>query len=610
VQRLSLTTRAFLFSFLPVCLVLGASFLALSAAIHQKVKQELRQSLQSSDVLLNRASAEYLRITTALLSKLTDSAGLKAAVGLLAEAHGDASAVRQVRRTIEAQLRDLQSSSMYDFLAVSNLRGETVAAVVSPGPAELGSLPALPLRPGLAEIQGVLFQLEVVPITIQGETAAVLTIGTRFELNQLPLAGEAVLLHGDKVVRSTFPSQLSTAIEQQVKDRCTAWDGGCEALLGQETFVISQLERAQLGDGYRLLGFRSLDNRLREFNAAFLRILVEVGGAGILVALLCTVITARSVSQPLRHLVAQLRRSDAAGCMPEQLTVGNGVHELDSLANAFNRVADTERRSRRELEVAKDAAESANRLKTEFLTNVSHELRTPINGVLGMTDLLLETTLDREQQEYASIVQQSAHDLTSIINDILDFSKLETGKLSLELAPFDLRDLMVQVATEVRTQAAQKGIEVDLLYPTSAPRMFYGDRTRICQVLMHLGGNAVKFTDRGRIRVSLECTSHTGNSTAVKLALEDTGIGIAPEMHDFIFEKFTQADGSLTRPRGGTGLGLAIAKQTVELMGGEIGVDSRVNAGSKFWFTLTLPRAEAAFESEPLVAGAMESLQC
>jgi signal transduction histidine kinase len=609
VQRLSLTTRAFLFSFLPVCLVLGASFLALSAAIHQKVKQELRESLQSSDVLLNRASGEYLRITTALLSKLTDSAGLKAAVGLLAETHGDASAVRQVRRTIEAQLRDLQSSSIYDFLAVSNLRGETVAAVVFPGPAELVSLPALPLRPGLAEIQGALFQLEVVPITIQGETAAVLTIGTRFELNQLPLAGEAVLLHGDKVVRSTFPSQLSRAIEQRVKNRCTASDSGCEASLGRETFVVSQLERAQLGDGYRLLGFRSLDNRLSEFNAAFLRILVEVGGAGILVALLCTVVTARSVSQPLRHLVAQLRRSEAAGHMPEQLTVGNGVHELDSLAKAFNRVAETERRSRRELELAKDAAESANRLKTEFLTNVSHELRTPVNGVLGMTDLLLETTLDYEQQEYASIVQQSAHHLTSIISDILDFSKLETGTLCLELAPFDVHDLVVQVATELRTQAAQKGIEVDLLYPTSAPRMFFGDRTCICQVLMHLGGNAVKFTERGHIRVSLECTSHTEDSTAVKLAVEDTGIGIAPEMHDFIFEKFTQADGSLTRRCGGTGLGLAIAKQTVELMGGEIGVHSRVNAGSKFWFTLTLPRAEAALESEPL-PGAVEFLQC
>src|SRR5947209_9063046 len=348
--RVSLTARAFLFSFLPVCLVLGASFLALSTAIHQRTRQELRESLEVSDSLLNRASVEYANRTTSLLAKLTESAGLKAAVGLLAEAHGDPSATAQVRRTIEAQLRELQASSSFDFLAVSNLRGRTVAGVVFPQGQELTSLPGLSLRPGLAEIEGVLYRLEAVSINVEGETAAILTLGTRFELSRLLFAGNAVLLQGDKIVRSTFPRDQNRAIEEQIRRGCARPDSGCEVSIGGETFVVSQLERAQLGNGYRLLGFQSLDSRLRRSNTAFVRILLEVGAAGILLALVCTLITSHSVSQLLRDLVGQLRRSESTGQLPEHLTISNGVHELDLLATAFNRVTETERRSRVELE--------------------------------------------------------------------------------------------------------------------------------------------------------------------------------------------------------------------------------------------------------------------
>ncbi|MGA8027220.1 MAG: hypothetical protein WB992_08735, partial [Bryobacteraceae bacterium] len=306
--RLSLAARAFLFSFLPVCVVLAASFLALSGAIHQRIKQELRQSLEDSDALLNRASLDYARRTNGLLAKLTDSAGLKAAVGLLAEGRGNPSDMRQVRRTIEIQLRELQSASTYDLVAVSDLRGQTIAAVVFPTFQELPSLPTLAVRPGLQEIQRVLYQLQTVPIDIEGETAAILTLGSRFELERLPLGGQAVLLHDDKVDRSTLPSKWSKAIERQITDHCAKRDAECEISLEGETFIVSQLGTAQMGDGYRLLGFRSLDSRLREFNAAFVRILVEVGAAGILLALLCTLITSYSVSQPLRGLLAQLNR--------------------------------------------------------------------------------------------------------------------------------------------------------------------------------------------------------------------------------------------------------------------------------------------------------------
>jgi signal transduction histidine kinase len=598
-RRLSLTARAFLLSFVPVSLVLLASFLALSAGVQQKVRQNLRESMDASDRLLNRASLEYSRRTAPLVAALTESAGLKAAVGLLAESGREPSAAGQVRATIEAQLRELHAMSAYDLVAVSDLHGRTVAAVQFPESREQPALPVLPLRSGLAEVRGVLYQLETVPINIDGEKMGALTLGTRFALNRYPLAGDAVLLDGEKLILSTFPSLLNHAVQQQLLRHCAKFTSVCDVSLGGEVYVVSQLQSTQLGDRYRLLGFRSLDDPVHEFTAGFLRILFEVGGIGILLALLSTLVTSRSVSLPLRELVGQLKRSEGTNL---HLTAGTGAYELNLLADAFNDVADAERRSRKELEAAKEAAESANRLKTEFLTNISHELRTPMNGVLGMTDLLLSTTLDEEQQEYAGAVRQSAGSLLVIIDDILDFSHMEADRVTLAFAPFDLRKTIEDVLVSLQPLADEKIIPLNVLYPSTAPETFLGDCTRIRQVLLGLVGNAIKFTERGEIRVRVKCHRQTENGVVMKIAVEDTGIGIPPDMLETVFQKFTQADGSMTRRRGGTGLGLSIAKQLIKLMRGEIGVESRLNVGSTFWFTLPLSVCQSPLEVQEIAS--------
>jgi len=426
---------------------------------------------------------------------------------------------------------------------------------------------------------------------MDGETVGFLTVGTKFALSRFALFGNVVLLRGETLILSTFPSQWSVAIEQQLDRHCDIEDSSCELRLHGENYVVSQLQKTQLGQGYRLFGFRPLDTPVRAVTAGFIRVLFEVGVSGIALALLSSVLTSRTVSQPLLRLISQLKQSEQSGRLPAHLTAGRGAYELDLLVNAFNRVAEAECLSRQELESAKDAAESANRLKTEFLTNISHELRTPMNGVLGMTDLLLGTSLDGEQQEYAATVSRSGRALLAIIDEILDFSQLESGGLHLAQAPFNLREVFEEVVKQLRTPADEKAIRIEMVYPPAAPAMFIGDAVRIRQVLMNLAGNAVKFTQRGQVRVWVDCEDQPKTAARMKVAVEDTGIGIAPEKLEIIFQKFTQADGSLTRSRGGTGLGLTIAKELIELMGGTISVESRLGAGSTFWFTLPLPLA-------------------
>lgn len=311
---------------------------------------------------------------------------------------------------------------------------------------------------------------------------------------------------------------------------------------------------------------------------------------------------ARHMIQPLNALSVLMRRAEAGES--GMRAVPDGPRDVVEMALAFNKMMAVLEEREVELKLSRDEAIRSAVMKAQFAATVSHEIRTPLNGVVGMLDLLKEMRLTKPQQECVDVAWNSSHSLIDLINDILDFSKMEAGKLDLEEIDFSLGPLVEEVIELLAKSAREKGLDLGYLIDLGVPDRIKGDSMRLRQVLINLIGNAIKFTERGEVAVRISIEPGLGNTSgntagqpvdaergfALRFEIKDTGIGMSEEALKHVFESFTQADRSTTRKYGGTGLGLAICRQLVQLMSGEIGVDSQRGAGTTLWFTIRCKR--------------------
>jgi len=291
-----------------------------------------------------------------------------------------------------------------------------------------------------------------------------------------------------------------------------------------------------------------------------------------------------------RSIQYALERNQAKEKLEEK--VKERTKDLILTLQSLKKEIQERKKTEQELKQAKEAAEKASSAKSQFMANMSHEMRTPMNGVIGMTNLLADTDLNMEQKEYLEFVRISAKHMMKIIDDILGIAKLESGRLELNIEPFNMNRMLENITSILFSSAKKKGLEVGFHKDKTIPGLLLGDELKIRQVLTNLLDNALKFTHEGQIFVEIKEMNHVGKEHEIEFSVTDTGVGISEEIQEKLFKAFVQGDISSTKAYQGTGLGLAISKQLVEIMGGEIGLESTPEKSSRFFFTITLNEKE------------------
>jgi signal transduction histidine kinase/DNA-binding response OmpR family regulator len=393
-----------------------------------------------------------------------------------------------------------------------------------------------------------------------------------------------------RIVYHPSKDNVGQQISPSLKSLITGRNGTfTEQIDGQQLFVAYAQSSI---NGWYLLDLLPIDNFAAQ--AAHIRNYTLWVLAAFLALMLVAIMgISRSFVAPLRR-IADLLRQIQEGTIDWNLRLDDErrdeIGELNHWFNVFLENLRDKQRTEQELLEAKEAAEAASRAKSEFLANVSHEIRTPMNGIIGMTELALGTSLTAEQLEFLQTIKTSAQSLLTLIDDILDFSRIESGRLSFINEPFRLREQIGDIMKSLALGAGKSDLELAYYVDANVPDALVGDIGRLRQVLINIVGNALKFTERGEIVLEVQADQQNARSTQLHFTVTDTGIGIAEDKRESIFETFTQVDSSSTRKHGGAGLGLAISSRLVEMMGGKIWVDSQLGHGSSFHFTVKLAR--------------------